>query len=837
MKKKWRVVALSTALTATAAFAASCGGGGNSGDGSGVGRHSYNIYTATSPSNWNILSQTDDNDRQISNYLNSAFFEFDFARDENGNILEDGSFEVVYSAATKLEDVTATYAGEYGIPEGTTGNRAWKITLRDDLKWNDGTEIHAADFVYSMQQTLDPLFMNRYASQYYGANMILHGAEDYAYSGRTTWVASDTPYTEYDPATLDDIIYFNISSPSENQENYDGAVSSFRTGWGVPDSYTAAQVAETMLGSGVTGVTAEQILALQGKTMTQIKADTTLKATWDAIIGWWQTEPNEELDFFITHYTFPEVDFDTEVGIFSTAENEIVVIFDNTMNLLDENGDLTYEAAYYMRDLPLVKEDLYESCKKEPVAGATLWTSNYNSSIATTASWGPYMLTEFQAGSTYTLSRNENWYGYGMDQYEGQYQTDRIVCRTIPEWNTAFQAFQLGQIDEVSIDPSVADTYRSSERAVFTPSDLVASVHVQSSREALENRESEGINKTILMYQKFRQALSLAINRTEYASYATTSSQAGLGYFNSMHYYDVANGGVYRETDVAREALLRAYGATKTEDGKGWIVGGVTYTDLEEAEEALTGYNLTLARQLVDQAYDEALKAGDIDADDVVELVFGTSEDTPSSRRHYDYLNGAWTELVKGTKLEGRFRTTFRGTYGNDWANAFLRGEYDIAPASGFSGGAWNPYYMIGAEVDVNESIRYNYGWDTRLESFEFTMPGDETHPAVTDTLSIQDWFDSLNGLGGTYDFSLYPTQDRLALVAELEYYALTSYWDIPTFYSYSASLVTYKVEYATYSYNTFMSYGGVQYMTYNYDDAEWDAYVASQGGKLNYAN
>ena len=219
------------------------------------------------------------------------------------------------------------------------------------------------------------------------------------------------------------------------------------------------------------------------------------------------------------------------------------------------------------------------------------------------------------------------------------------------------------------------------------------------------------------------------------------------------------------------------------------------------------------------------------------ELVFGTSEDTPSSRRHYDYLNGAWTELVKGTKLEGRFRTTFRGTYGNDWANAFLRGEYDIAPASGVSGGAWNPYYMIGAEVDVNESIRYNYGWDTRLESFEFTMPGDETHPAVTDTLSIQDWFDSLNGLGGTYDFSLYPTQDRLALVAELEYYALTSYWDIPTFYSYSASLVSYKVEYATYSYNTFMSYGGVQYMTYNYDDAEWDAYVASQGGRLNYAN
>ena len=27
----------------------------------------------------------------------------------------------------------------------------------------------------------------------------------------------------------------------------------------------------------------------------------------------------------------------------------------------------------------------------------------------------------------------------------------------------------------------------------------------------------------------------------------------------------------------------------------------------------------------------------------------------------------------------------------------------------------------------------------------------------------------------------------------------------------------------------------GVQYLTYNYTDAEWEEYVASQGGTLNY--
>ena len=31
------------------------------------------------------------------------------------------------------------------------------------------------------------------------------------------------------------------------------------------------------------------------------------------------------------------------------------------------------------------------------------------------------------------------------------------------------------------------------------------------------------------------------------------------------------------------------------------------------------------------------------------------------------------------------------------------------------------------------------------------------------------------------------------------------------------------------------MGYGGLKYITYNYDDAAWDAYVAEQGGTLNY--
>ena len=508
--KRNKIKILAAILTLSSALAVGLTGCGSNAPDSGNenSTYTYRIYTPVSPSNWNLLTQQDDNDKQISNLITSQFFDFDFAYDENGEII-DGGFTVHYSAATNLEDVTAEYAGQYGIAEDTTSNRAWRITLRDDLKWNDGTAITANDFVYSMEQALDPMFMNRLAAQYYSANMILHNARNYVYAGESMWDAADGPYVDY-TTDLDSKIIFTLGNPSENAE-YGGAVSSMRDAVEATENDTAADIASLIVANGA-ATTVDAIVQLQGKTLAEIKADESLRATWEAVIGWWQTDPNEELDFFVTYYTYPDITFD-EVGYFAESERELVVIYDNTFEFIDANGELTYEAPYYLQDFPLVKRDLYEASKRAPVTGSSLWTSNYNSSVATTASWGPYMLTNFQAGTTYTLSRNENWYGYNMDEYEGQYQTDRIVCRTITEWNTAWLAFQNGELDDISIDPTIAAQYRTSQRAYFTPNDMVASVHIQSSRKALEARQSSGVNKTILMQPEFRQALSLAIDR------------------------------------------------------------------------------------------------------------------------------------------------------------------------------------------------------------------------------------------------------------------------------------------------------------------------------------
>ena len=101
--------------------------------------YTFNTYTLLTPSNWNELTYQDNNDTEILSYISSSFFGFDYKFDEQGNIVK-GDFTLQYSAATKLEDVTTVYAGneKYAVPADADKGYAYKITLRDDLKWENG---------------------------------------------------------------------------------------------------------------------------------------------------------------------------------------------------------------------------------------------------------------------------------------------------------------------------------------------------------------------------------------------------------------------------------------------------------------------------------------------------------------------------------------------------------------------------------------------------------------------------------------------------------------------------------------------------------------------------
>lgn len=761
-------------------------------------------YTSQMPSQWCTILSSDNVNNEMESYFTSAFYEFNYKFDANGKIVP-GAYTVEYSAATKLEDVTKKYAGQYGLAADAEKGQAFAMTLRNDLKWDDGTPIKAADFVYSMSQQLSPKYLFATASNYYSGNYVIHNAQNYVKQGQKGMFPAYSVMKEYNVADDAKLIYSTTNSRV--------AEKGF-----TPEVIVAA--------FGIEGMTVEKINALNGKSLADIKKDAALNETWEALLGAWKTDPNEELDFFETEYEYPAMDF-SEVGYFvGDNEYELVMVIDGTLNPLDAEGNLTYEAGYYFSGWPLVKKDLWERCEDQ---SKTPYANSYCTTLEKSASWGPYKLTNYQDQKTYTVSRNDKWFGYGLPQYANQYQTDAIVTEKIEEWDTAWLAFQKGNLDGIGMDVKIAADYRTSKRAYFTPETYTFDLNIQSNATSKTDKR----NNLLLNYADFRKAISLSLDRDDYCAKNNPSSQAALGLLNSMYYNDVENGKVYRDSIQAKEAILNAYGATKNADGS-WKVGETTYTDIEDALDATTGYNLTLARQLVENAVAQAKKDGKYSNGDEIILTYGIETQTANTDRVKNWFQAAFDNMTKGTSIEGKVKIEYFMFSSATWSKQFEDGEYDLC-FSAWGNAPFNPAYLL-CETQISEDNRYAKKWDPKTVSVTVKATPDADHKDGIYTYNLEQWRLILQGKDGCpVNFKNFPMEDQLTALGAVETAILKEYYSIPVFSRYSASLMGYKVDYVSYEYNTFMGYGGIRYMTFNYDDTAWAEFVASNNNILNY--
>lgn len=761
-------------------------------------------YTSQMPSQWCTILSSDNVNNTMESYFTSAFYEFNYKFDANGKIVP-GAYTVEYSASTKLEDVTKKYAGKYGLAADAEKGQAFAMTLRNDLKWDDGTPIKAADFVYTMSQQLSPKYLFATASNYYSGNYVIHNAQNYVKQGQKGMFPAYSVMKEYNVADDAKLIYSTTNSRVAEK------------------GFTPEAIVELF---GIEGMTVEKINALNGKSLADIKKDAALNETWEALLGAWKTDPNEELDFFETEYEYPAMDF-SEVGYFvGDNEYELVMVIDGTLNPLDAEGNLTYEAGYYFSGWPLVKKDLWERCEDQ---SKTPYANSYCTTQEKSASWGPYKLTNYQDQKTYTVSRNDKWFGYGLPQYANQYQTDAIVTEKIEEWDTAWLAFQKGNLDGIGMDVKIAADYRTSKRAYFTPETWTFDLNIQSNATSRTDKR----NNLLLNYADFRKAISLSLDRDDYCAKNNPSSQAALGLLNSMYYYDVENGKVYRDSVQAKEAILNAYGATKNADGS-WKVGETTYTDIEDALDATTGYNLTLARQLVESAIAQAKKDGKYSDGEEIILTYGIETQTANTDRAKNWFQAAFDNMTKGTSIEGKIKIEYFMFSSATWSDQFSNGEYDLCFGA-WGQAAFNPAYLL-CETQISAENRYAKNWDPKTVSVTVKATPDDKHKDGVYTYNLEQWRLILQGKDGCpVNFKNFPMEDQLAALGAVETAILKEYYSIPVFSRYSASLMGYKVDYVSYEYNTFMGYGGIRYMTFNYDDTAWAEFVASNNNILNY--
>lgn len=765
-------------------------------------------YTAQMPSQWCTILSSDNVNNSMESYFTSAFYEFNYKFDADGKIVP-GAYTVEYSASTKLEDVTKKYAGQYGLAADAEKGQAFAMTLRKDLTWDDGTPIKAADFVYTMSQQLSPKYLFATASNYYSGNYVIHNAQNYVKQGQKGMFPANSVLTVYN-ASDDAKLIFTLNG-------HDSYVADYLTSNGVdPQAYVA----------NAAKVTVDALKAIEGKSLAEIKNDETMLATWTAVLGWWQTEPNEELHFFKMEYEYPKMDF-SEVGYFvGDNEYELVMVIDGTLNPLDAEGNLTYEAGYYFSGWPLVKKDLWEKCEDTT---KTPYANSYCTTQEKSASWGPYKLTYYQDQKTYTVSRNDKWFGYGLPQYANQYQTDAIVTEKIEEWDTAWLAFQKGNLDGIGMNVKIAADYRTSKRAYFTPETWTFDLNIQSNATTRTDKR----NNLLLNYDDFRKAISLSLDRDDYCAKNNPSSQAALGLLNSMYYYDVENGKVYRESIQAKEAILNAYGATKNEDGS-WKVGETTYTDIEEALDATTGYNLTLARQLVENAIEQAKTDGKYSDGEEIILTYGIETQSADTDRVKNWFQAAFDNMTKGTSIEGKVKIEYFMFSSATWSEQFADGEYDLCFGA-WGQAAFNPAYLL-CETQISAENRYAKKWDPTTVEVTVKATPDDKHEDGIYTYNLEQWRLILQGKDGCpVNFKNFSMEDQLTALGAVETAILKEYYSIPVYSRYSASLMGYKVDYVSYEYNTFMGYGGIRYMTFNYDDTAWAEFVASNNNILNY--
>lgn len=775
-------------------------------------------YTAQMPSQWCTILSSDNVNNTMESYFTSAFYEFNYKFDANGKIVP-GAYTVEYSASTKLEDVTKKYAGKYGLAADAEKGQAFAMTLRNDLKWDDGTPIKAADFVYTMMQQLSPKYLFATASNYYSGNYVIHNAQNYVKQGQKGW---------FDNGNMN-LAYSDLALGADGKYTLKGNECTIALKkplvWlqgNTLDSYVtnAPQYFDTAAYASLLALAdANGDVAVTAESLALLTTVITAKAAWG------ETKENT-VGYMYVNYEYPAMDF-SEVGYFvGDNEYELVMVIDGTLNPLDAEGNLTYEAGYYFSSWPLVKKDLWERCEDQ---SKTPYANSYCTTQEKSASWGPYKLTNYQDQKTYTVSRNDKWFGYGLPQYANQYQTDAIVTEKIEEWDTAWLAFQKGNLDGIGMDVKIAADYRTSKRAYFTPETYTFDLNIQSNATSKTDKR----NNLLLNYADFRKAISLSLDRDDYCAKNNPSSQAALGLLNSMYYYDVENGKVYRDTIQAKEAILNAYGATKNADGS-WKVGETTYTDIEDALDATTGYNLTLARQLVESAVAQAKKDGKYSDGDEIILTYGIETQSANTDRVKNWFQAAFDNMTKGTSIEGKVKIEYFMFSSATWSEQFANGEYDLCFGA-WGNAPFNPAYLL-CETQISDENRYAVKWDPTTVEVTVKATPDDKHKDGNYTYNLAQWRLILQGKDGCpVNFKNFPMEDQLAALGAVETAILKEYYSIPVYSRYSASLMGYKVDYVSYEYNTFMGYGGIRYMTFNYDDTAWAEFVASNNNILNY--
>lgn len=786
---------------------------------------SYKASYSADPTTWNPHTWENNTDSIILGFITTGFYDVQLVYDEAGNAVDyEWTTEM---AAAFPEDVTDKYAGKYGISTGDE-SKAWRIELNEDAKWQDGTAITADDYVYSMQQQLDPKMFNRRSDSYTSSTFSIYGARNYLYS-LTASTYESLPSQGYDTVA---------AAVAAKETVY---IDMWNT-WGL-GGMTDASGNECPQWVSISDTTKYRDLAVADESAAG--AWISAKEVYEQLLdGYGEAFL---LDGYLTVLVNNDhLDYTWEYNANGNGGVGVVKVDDYTIDIILNNEISDFYIKYNLTGNWLVNKKLYDAGKTQ--VGDVVQT-NYCTTLATTASYGPYVLESYASGQYFVLERNKNWYGYTDGKHEGQYSTTTIDYTYLESGTakeTSREKFMLGELSDYSLDGNEMATFGNSSYVVSEPESYTYQFFLatEASQNYLNSESSQGENHAVLGLTTFRKALSYAFDREAYVSRFQPTAEPGFGILNYLYIYDPDTGAVYRESEQAMRTILLAQ-SFHEQDGVWYDVHGTAYGDLEAAYDAVTGYDLAYAADLFEDAYAEAVSEGYIAqyGADVV-LTYNSVGTASENTNAFISMMNQWFAAALDACDEPTFNSITVEFYGHAnesvYWEALKAGRMDIS-FSAWGGSAMDAWGIIYS-CYVNPENTNNYGFDSLSKTIDVTVEYDGKEY----TYSLYDWSmwlyngqdddmydaDNLYKIFGSLDDA--SAEFKLEVFSACELAQLQTYANLPIFYSYVTSLRSAQYNNGSVTYiNNMIGYGGIRHINYNYSDTQWGAFVAEHNGNL----
>ena len=801
-------------------------------------KYTYLDSTSTIPTNWNPHTYQTSDDSYPLDYVTDSLFTMlynDALHPVNGLAPYEGYQLVPAMAAEYPVDVTASVKSahpEFNIPASATSGYAWSVKLRSDLKWDNGDPITAQDFVDSLERVLHGEYLNYRAADYYDGSYVVVNAMNYSLQGTISYIDNGSEEHAIDEMTKNadgqytydgDLVFIAVNYPlgawlsGRTLMQYVNAYGEDYFGLDTWDDLTAL-----MNDEGLVPATDDNLKLLSGVTTTNP--------------NWGETD-DDLYAYLVIQHAYEDGYPMSNVGLYVSGNNELTFVYRNAV-------DGFYLMTYAM-SVPLVKIDLYDSLL---VQNAGVWSSTYNTSVETSASYGPYKVSDYQMDKSMHFVKNENWYGWNSGIYQyvdpengllyDMYQTTDIDLQYVKEASTRKTMFLAGQLMGYGLQAEDFDQYRSSEFCFSTPGQAVFGLILNGYLDMLQEREAAAdfnqatTDLEMMSVKSFKQALALSVDRDDMCASVSPARTAGFGLIGTLYVYDPETGALYRDSDQAKQALCDIYAVDPADYGG----------DLDRAVSAITGFDPVAAGEFFKQAFKEGIELGyitDNDGDGIcdqtVTMQYALSaEASDFMKKTVQYLNDSIGRAAAGTPFEGKINIIFSAVLGDPgWSDAIRNGTADCVLA-GWSGATMDPFGF--ADTWTNERAYWQAWFDAKTVPLTINVNGSDI------TMTLRDWAECLNGNmktvnGKDYNFGYgqVDVDTRLTILAECEKAVVGEFVTLPMLADGGMSLLSQQVYYVVETYSPMMGRGGIAYMKYNYSDTEWAEYVSSQGGTLQY--